>query len=54
METVIIECRCGYCRHWKKIKYLKHEGYCVLQVDEEEVPLPKKDTDFCNYATKHN
>lgn len=54
METVIIECRCGYCIHWKKRKYLKHDGNCTLQVDEDELQLPKKDTDFCNYATRQN
>lgn len=52
MITVEIECKCGECKYWKKKKYLRHEGICLCQVDIDEVQIPKKDTDFCNYAEK--
>ena len=53
MITVEIECRCGECKHWKKQKYLRHDGMCLCQVDEDdELHIYKKDTDFCSYAKK--
>ena len=54
MEVVEIECRCGECRYWNKKKYLKHDGICLCQVDEDDIVIDKKDTDFCNYANKLN
>ena len=54
MVHVTIECRCDECLYWKKKKYLKHDGICTCQTDEDEVQIPKKDTDFCNYAKKED
>ena len=54
METVVIECRCIDCVHWKKKKYLKHDGICLCQVDENDIEIPKRDTDFCNYADRRS
>lgn len=38
----------------KKQKYLRHDGMCLCQVDEDdELHIYKKDTDFCSYAKKN-